>query len=1022
VWGLLAVELLGLATIEHRQVASVWELRWGVGGLGPAALALASVFGASGACLGQLLARGRRTWARATLVALAAVFGAFVGWGVGGGRHLASVGARGGFAVAVALLGALAAYSSAPFVDRLLERRAQAVRAGALIFALLLEIANRFVLVRLYPAFHRGLFALELLAVAALLPAVPGGLPSGQRRWLGWAEPILTGVLTLAAWVTAKPLAACLAYSDNFRLLALEKAPLLGQAVRFAAWLEPPAPLGEAEGPGQAGLATPGNRERPLDWAARDLLLVSIDAVRADHVGAYGYPRRTTPTFDRLARGGAVFEHAYCVTPHTSYSVTSLMTGKYLRPLLIQGAGQDSDTWAGLLRTYGYHTAGFYPPALFFIDAARFETFRDRFLDFEYRKFEFLEGQARVEQVAQYLAGEPRDRRLFLWVHLFAPHEPYVLQSGHDFGPHDVDRYDSEIAYADQAAGEIIDRFLAVRPHSVVMMTSDHGEEFGDHGGHYHGTTVYEEQVRVPLVVWEPSTVPAHRIAEPVQIIDLLPTVLGALDIPRPPRIRGRDLGALLRESNPPSGPGFAYAETEEQALLAYGPWRLVCARQIGACRLFDIGRDPTETRDLGPSEPDRFSDMRQRLRQVSASHGQFERTGLMAEGRKWPPPILRGAAGDAEAAEEIASLLDDADRVVRRKAAELLFQLKRPSTAAALRLALTRDEDETVRRWCALALTRLGEGAPLVFEIADLPDQNWRRLGALVLAEQGDRRGEAALIGWWKDEAARDYARSRELLNALAKIRSKQAVWPLIQTLGDVRLRPFIAATLAEIGDEAARVPLARALAEERYQGARVAITRSLVELRASFELAEPLVRFLGVPDPLPDGIGYALRTKILEHVGGPNRRDLASLVKQIHLGTSVVIVVPRGGNGTGVRAIVRGRAVDGQAGTLRVGLRLVDARNSFKNSKQLSKEVPKIDPTKFLELSLPAAAEPVEVYATVPPSMGAGPGRSIELVVFASRNVELEGLGLVPLADELPPPPPQAWHAEAPAEKRTD
>jgi hypothetical protein len=109
----------------------------------------------------------------------------------------------------------------------------------------------------------------------------------------------------------------------------------------------------------------------------------------------------------------------------------------------------------------------------------------------------------------------------------------------------------------------------------------------------------------------------------------------------------------------------------------------------------------------------------------------------------------------------------------------------------------------------------------------------------------------------------------------------------------------------------------------------------------------------------------------------------------------------------------MVRGRAVGGQSGTVRLGARLVEARTNLRSGKQVFKEIPKIDPSRFLELTLPAASEPVEIYGTLPVSLGAAPGRALELVVVTSREVELEGLGLVPLADELPPPPPRPWHA---------
>ncbi len=154
--------------------------------------------------------------------------------------------------------------------------------------------------------------------------------------------------------------------------------------------------------------SSPEQASRTLDLRDRDFLLISIDALRADHLGSYGYARPTTPHLDALSNDAVVFEHAYAPSPHTSYSVTSLMTGKYMRPLLLQGIAQDSDTWAGLLRTYGYRTAAFYPPAVFFIDPDRFQTFRDSFLGFEYRWVEFAEARGASSRFGVTWRAPPR--------------------------------------------------------------------------------------------------------------------------------------------------------------------------------------------------------------------------------------------------------------------------------------------------------------------------------------------------------------------------------------------------------------------------------------------------------------------------------------------------------------------------------------------------------------------------------------------------------------------------------------
>lgn len=1028
-WGVLGAEFVAVMVLGRAQRASVWELQYGLWGLAPAWVLSATLPGLfAGLCV-YLVERGELRRQRVGFALLWATFGLCLGYGVGGGRHLAATGVRVGFALLVAASVGAGAWLASPWISRALaylraHPRVQ-VAASAPWLALLvaLEALNHLLLVRLYPAFHAGLSVLVIAGACLWVASWPGHaslarapVGKGFRRFVTLA-PLL--VLALAG-ATLVPASRSVAGFDNFRLLLLEKGPSLAWGVKLAARVAPP-PIPTCRSAECGELAGPSG-EASLDWSGRDIVLISVDALRADHLGAYGYARKLTPELDALASEGAVFEYAYAATPHTSYSVTSLMTGKYMRPLLLQGAGEDSDTWAGLLRTYGYKTAAFYPPAVFFIDTARFEHFQKSHLDFEYGKVEFAEGEQRLQQIRAFLDGERggADKRAFLWLHLFGPHEPYEAHPGLDFGPRDVDRYDSEIAAADRTIGALSRMVREKNPNAVIIVTADHGEEFGDHGGRYHGTSVYEEQVRVPLIVVAEGSVAPQRVKVPVQTIDLLPTVLGALSVPRPARMRGRDLGPLLAQK-PSDDEGLALAETDEQALLAEGKFRLICERKVGACRLFDLERDPGQKRDVSTSEGPRFDRMRARMRALGASHGEFEARGLRAEGKGWPPPILRGISGDADAAGELAELLDDADVSIRRKAAELLFELRRPEAAPALRLALTRDEDADVRRWAALGLTRLGEGAPLVYELALGSDRAYRRLAALALAETGDARGADDLIAWWRDPAARDFERSRQILQALARLRDEDAMPALVQSLDDVRLRPEIARTLAAIGDDDARGPLVMALRKERYQGARVALVDAIVRLGGDDELVAPLVKFLGVPDPLKDGVAFAERADILDQVGGPKDRQLAELRRLANSGVDVDLVVPPGGNGRGVRLVVRARVEGGGEGKIYVQKGTPGRRNRSKDSESSFRNLPTISTSKalVLEVSSDAGGAAGEVATTLPSDWNAGPGRGLTLSVFADARVRIEALVVVPLADELPPPPPEPWK---PASRREE
>jgi arylsulfatase A-like enzyme len=1011
---LLLLELTLVLLVRRAEISSVWEVQHGLTLLLPGFVLLALASGACGGLLWQLLGRAERSQPHRVMLGLLVATGvALAGYGVGGGRHLANPGVRVGFALVLAGASCAALIALSRPLGSWLRRAPSsfALTVGLGIF--LLELVNRFVLVRLYPAFHAALAVLALLlaptVALSLLPLVRAALSSsaGRRRERTWPRVLGLALIGLLAAALVKPAAERLGRFDNLRLILTESAPLAAQVVAASAVVAPRQPDPDDSRPldEQPELAPTRSGGPALSFEGRNMLLVTIDALRADHVGAYGYGRPVTPSFDALAAKGTLFERAYCPTPHTSYSVTSLLTGKYMRPLLLQGAGEDSDTWAGLLRTYGYRTAAFYPPAVFFIDQNRFESFEKRALDFEYRWVEFAEGEKRIAQVRDYLASAPREKPLFVWVHLFGPHEPYEAHPGLDFGDRDIDRYDAEVAAADATLGQLVQLMNARSPDTVTIVSADHGEEFGDHGGRYHGSSVYEEQVRVPLVIVGPG-VKQQRVPEVVQTIDLLPSVLGALGVPRPPRIRGRDLGNLLSGARAPTA-GAAYAETDEQALYAEGDLRLLCARRLGACKLFDLTKDPRQTRDASADHPEALARLRDRQRELAASHGRYEQTGLRAEGKGWPAAILRGAGGDGDAAEEIAALLDDADASIRRKAAELLFELRRKETAPALRLALGRAEDEIVKRYAALALTRLGEGAPLTVELLDSPDVHLRRLAALALGETGDKRGEQLLIAWWRDDKARDFQRSRELLEVLGTLRSKDAVVPLMQSLPDVRLRPYIAAALGKIREEAAAGALLHALNDERMQSTRVALATALVDLDAGPALATPLARFLGVPDPMPGGLALAQRAKILEHIGGPSGRDQARLMRDANLGVKLTVTIPAGGNGKGVRLLVRVKNTGTAPGAL-LFARGVDGAQPTKPSLP---RLPVIDESGALRLSVPPSSDPLELAARLPDSFGARAALRATFLLYAERGIDVETLALVPLSDELPPPPPKPW-----------
>lgn len=886
-WTLLvAVENFVVGVGFRAQFAGSWEMAHARYYLSPIALAFALPAAALAVVTGRLVA-ARRT---RLVAALGLTAGLLVGAGVSGGRHFASLALRVPFVIVV---GVITAAVSAFVVRRAPLGRPRLLAALGAAVAGAAWLADAFVLPRLYPAFHAGLLVLTLAGWAVMHL-----LARGARAW---RYVSFAGVALAVFSVLWTPRAArAVVGDDNLRRVLVEHAPLLGRAVLVASRIAPPPPLEDdaAEARTTAAVVRPAAAARALDWSGKDIVVVTIDALRADHVSSYGYPRPTTPNIDRLAARGARFEHAYCPTPHTSYSITSMMTGKYMRPLLGMGAGGDSETWAGYLRRYGFRTAAFYPPAVFFIDEHRFRHMKEDGLGFEYRKEEFAAPELRRAQIADYVTSAPHDKPLFLWVHLFEPHEPYVKHPEHAFGGDDsIDAYDSEVATADAVVGEIVDVVEKRRPGAVFVVSADHGEEFGDHGGRYHGTTVYEEQVRVPLVVVAPGVAPSV-VNTPVQTVDLLPTTLAALDVPQPARVRGRDLGALLAGKAPATEEGLAFAETDDYTLVARGDERLVCVRKIASCTLFDVRTDPLQTRPI-VDRPARVQELRRLTAAIERENGKLEANAL-------PEALRRGLQGDRDAAEDVATLFDDARADIRREAARCAFRLRAPGMTPQLRRALATDEDDEVKRWSALALARLGEGTAGAADLLRDPDPRFRLAAALALAEQGDGRGEGELVARWdaafvpgsKEPGELDEA--RELLAALAKVRARTATPSLLRALEDVRLRPFVVEALGEIGDARATAPLLGTFANERYVDVRPKEARALVRLGAREALLPPLRRFAGVPEPMTEGVEIARDLDLLVPAQGGAKaapgRPLAADVVVAGTGPGRVFVVASG------------------------------------------------------------------------------------------------------------------------------
>jgi arylsulfatase A-like enzyme len=360
------------------------------------------------------------------------------------------------------------------------------------------------------------------------------------------------------------------------------------------------------------------------DARGYNVLFITVDTLRADRTSVFGNPRKTTPNLERLASQGLAFERAYSQGSKTFESMPAMFTGLYLANLprnykhrRVRGRKKymytmtdEGVTLPQLLSDKGYQTRGIV--ALDWLAALGLDRGLDKFeakpKDITRRARKFLRG-----------ARQP----FLLWLHYFDPHEPYNSYPEHDFGPGELDRYDSEVAHTDDQIGELLDeleqRQLADK--TIVVLTADHGEEFHEHGGQFHTNKLHQELLHVPLIIKVPGTAPA-RSNELVEVIDIMPTLCEALAWqPSCAGYDGQSLWAALAGKRD-RGPGFvgAYSEAEMQdgelqrRSLLTPEFRLTVNLDTETVELFDAKRDPGEQRNLALQRPDVVAELRDQL------------------------------------------------------------------------------------------------------------------------------------------------------------------------------------------------------------------------------------------------------------------------------------------------------------------------------------------------------------------------------------------------------------------------
>ena len=428
-----------------------------------------------------------------------------------------------------------------------------------------------------------------------------------------------------------------------------------------------------------------------------NVLLITIDTLRADHLGAYGYGRPTSPRIDALAASSALFERAYTFWPKTRGSFVMMMTGRLpsangyskTHPILVDF----NPTLAAALKGAGYETTALVDNpnvAARYGYAKGFDRYRETWEE-PALQTEMARTQAITEEAVAFLRERRRASPFFLWLHYVNPHAPYTppppydtafldssarkgkplpvvpdfhggiprqwAVAGEDRLGYYVAQYDGEIAAVDREVGRVLDALAAsgLAARTLVVLTSDHGESLGEHGYYFdHGEDLFEPSMAIPLVVALPGAPAGVRSRALASTLDLVPTVLDAVKVSYPPDLAGT---SLLREVRGGAGSGAArlFGGNERNLSATWDArYRLVSVPEGDGVRLslYDRVADPGETKDVSRARADAMREARRELElfQERADRG-WARTR----------PLLEGKAGEApmspEACERLRAL-----------------------------------------------------------------------------------------------------------------------------------------------------------------------------------------------------------------------------------------------------------------------------------------------------------------------------------------------------------------------------
>lgn len=383
------------------------------------------------------------------------------------------------------------------------------------------------------------------------------------------------------------------------------------------------------------------------------IFFVLVDTLRADALGCYGQKNNVTPRLDRLAREGVLLENMIAQSPHTETSVPTILQEVYphehgrmylhsrhnaANPAYLGSRSLKNEypTLAERFQQAGYLTYGFYNNILL----APRDGFHRGFYEYTdyavgvglsdpWGRIALPTAQTGVQATIDFLERVPKQAPLFVFLHILDPHNPYSPPDEFNLRikpptlPLDEAAYLSETAYVDEQIGRLVDRLqqLGLYQESILLITSDHGEEFINPYGRPlgHGRTLFHTTLHVPFLCVEPSRIPAgKRVPNRVETVDIVPSLLELAGLPPDQKLSGKSFVSLFASSGAPYDKSEAIAEGirrgEERKCLYSDPYKLVYFQDSGRVMLYDLREDPGELKDIAPENPEVAARLKKRL------------------------------------------------------------------------------------------------------------------------------------------------------------------------------------------------------------------------------------------------------------------------------------------------------------------------------------------------------------------------------------------------------------------------